>query len=509
MEENKNKEEISIEEENSQNKIMYLNKHNTMIRSKYNLNTSELRMYLFILYNLQKEVEVYKRFDNVKIYEETVSFSIPRDKFLDIVSDRQYIKMSKLESVFENLRQKPVYYEVEKANKKRDWEVFGFILKYAYTSDNDSYVFTIDRLIYDMVIKYKKFGYTPLNLALMFSLSGVYAYRLYELLRLWSNTKRTVNYTLDELREYFMLNKQKSYNSFSALNNKVIKPAVDELNELGLFEIEPHYVKVGRKVESIDFEITDLDSRVYFVLDESSKDDDSTNDDSKDKPDDENNDKTDEPDNQQDEDPKDFYVPNEAFFMPKSLEKLKNDFGHIDFSDKVMKSLLNDAVCITLERTKGKKPTSKITEKNYKYFHTTLTNKIKDFNSGKYSSDVPKVKTRFHNIGQSFDNYDPSELESLLKESQKDKFNSTTDDDKKDSEPIVSDSLVKIMIDKYLEVNSPHILEDELAYSYNYSLLDSSIKKKSLKEILEMANQYKVEVELDTSSNEYVSKASN
>lgn len=512
MEENKNKEDNIQDSNNEQEpvEIMYLNKHNTMIRAKYNLNVSELRMYLFILYNLQKEVEVYKRFDNVKINEETVLFSIPRSNFLKIVTDKQYIKMSKLESVFESLRQKPIYYEIELPNNKKDWQVFGFILKYAYTSNNDSYVFTIDRLIYDMVIKYKTFGYTPLNLALIFSLTGVYSYRLYELLRLWSNTKRVVNYRIDELKDYFMLGKKKSYDSFFNFNTKVIEPAVNELNELGLFKIVTTPKKVGRKYESIDFEIEDLDSRVYFVVPEEPTDDSQEDEDDLDDPpfDDE---AAEEKDRLQDigleEDGRftSFYVPNEAFFTATTFGYFKNDFGNIDFKDKTMSKLLETSIFATLERTKGSKPTTKIVVKNYNYFKVTLTNKIKDFNSGKYSSDVPKIKTRFHNIGQTFDDYDPSELERLLKESQKDKFNSSTDN-KKDNEPTISDSLVKVMIDKYLEVNSPHILEDELSYNFNFDNLASSIKKKSLKEVLEMANQYKVEVELDTSSNEYVSK---
>ncbi len=38
------------------------------------------------------------------------------------------------------------------------------------------------------------------------------------------------------------------------------------------------------------------------------------------------------------------------------------------------------------------------------------------------NSSIPKVKTRFHNISQRYANYEPDELEKLLKEGQKDKF---------------------------------------------------------------------------------------
>ena len=38
------------------------------------------------------------------------------------------------------------------------------------------------------------------------------------------------------------------------------------------------------------------------------------------------------------------------------------------------------------------------------------------------NNSVPKVKTRFHNINETFRNYSPDELEKLLRESQKGKF---------------------------------------------------------------------------------------
>ena len=40
----------------------------------------------------------------------------------------------------------------------------------------------------------------------------------------------------------------------------------------------------------------------------------------------------------------------------------------------------------------------------------------------KSNNDIPKVKTRFHNINERFRNYPPDELEKLLREAQKGKF---------------------------------------------------------------------------------------
>ncbi|WGX74861.1 hypothetical protein QJS64_12065 [Paraclostridium bifermentans] len=42
---------------------------------------------------------------------------------------------------------------------------------------------------------------------------------------------------------------------------------------------------------------------------------------------------------------------------------------------------------------------------------------------GKTNNSIPSVKTRFHNINQSFKKYAPEQLEQILQESQKGKFN--------------------------------------------------------------------------------------
>lgn len=64
-------------------------------------------------------------------------------------------------------------------------------------------------------------------------------------------------------------------------------------------------------------------------------------------------------------------------------------------------------------------------EREGQYF--TLLEKIykddKNFAPNSKGSSSPKVKTRFHNINETFKNYQPDKLEGLLKESQKDKFN--------------------------------------------------------------------------------------
>lgn len=58
-------------------------------------------------------------------------------------------------------------------------------------------------------------GYTPINLKVYVSLNNPNSQRLYDLLRLWSNTKNLISYDVEEMKELLMLeNKYNKYSDF-------------------------------------------------------------------------------------------------------------------------------------------------------------------------------------------------------------------------------------------------------------------------------------------------------
>ena len=61
----------------------------------------------------------------------------------------------------------------------------------------------------------------------------------------------------------------------------------------------------------------------------------------------------------------------------------------------------------------------KVFEEEYK---KKKTEEKKQILSNNTKSSNPTVKTRFHNINQTFNKYSPDELEKILQESQKNKF---------------------------------------------------------------------------------------
>ena len=88
----------------------------------------------------------------------------------------------------------------------------------------------------------------------MFQLSSKYSLALYEFLQRRGNLKHIKHelLSIDELRGLFAVPKGK-LKSFGHLNDKAIKPAIQEVSFLSDFEIEAEPVKTGRSVTHIKF----------------------------------------------------------------------------------------------------------------------------------------------------------------------------------------------------------------------------------------------------------------
>lgn len=364
---------MNLIEELESNRILM--KNNMLVKARYSLSLIENRVFLSMLYKLQKKS------DGV------LTCSISHSEFKDIIKFKQKNTVKGVLEVLEDLRKKPIYFKEEKKNKKGNlWGAYGFINGYEY--DDELGIFNIEasEKIHNLLKEYLKMGYTPVNVQIWLSLNNSYAQRFYDLLRLWSGTKDTINYKLDEIKELLML--EDKYSKYNDFKRRVILPAIKELNETGYFEIDIKENKVGRKVDSIDFYIKDLDKRKYFTKDEIIKeipgieleevaitcDENSC----------ENkeeiiiNDKVIiEPEIISDtkENKTEIFIPDESIFTKGTLRRVKMDFKDIDFKNKYMEKAFEDAVMITLD----KDDVETIKATSYKFFKGTLDNKIVEY----------------------------------------------------------------------------------------------------------------------------------
>lgn len=370
-----------------ENKNKVLMKNNLLVQAKYNLNLVENRVFTTLLYNFQKNKN--------EIYECKIS----HEELKSLIKNTNKCTLAGVTSVLESLMSKKI--TIREMGQIDKWHTSTLIGAVSF----DDGIFTIRSLpeIYDLLKDYYETGYTPINMAVLLGMNNYYGQRLYELLRLWSSTKNIINYEVDYIKECLEI--KDKYKNFKDFRKRVLEPGVQALNETGYFEIEFKEVKVGRKVHSIDFIVKDLDKRKYFdkrnnfLIEENKKSELNL---------DENN---------KENETKDFYIPNKKLFTAKTLESFTNDFKDYDFTDKKLKQLLQEAILVALE----KDDEEKIKVKSYNYFKSTLINKINDLKKLDTNVTAPKVKTRFHNISQRYANYEPDELEKLLREGQKSK----------------------------------------------------------------------------------------
>ena len=364
---------MNLIEELESNRILM--KNNMLVKARYSLSLIENRVFLSMLYKLQKKS------DGV------LTCSISHSEFKDIIKFKQKNTVKGVLEVLEDLRKKPIYFKEEKKNKKGNlWGAYGFINGYEY--DDELGIFNIEasEKIHNLLKEYLKMGYTPVNVQIWLSLNNSYAQRFYDLLRLWSGTKDTINYKLDEIKELLML--EDKYSKYNDFKRRVILPAIKELNETGYFEIDIKENKVGRKVDSIDFYIKDLDKRKYFTKDEIIKEIPGieleevaiTSDENDFENKEEiilNDNVIIEPEIISDikENKVEIFIPDESIFTKGTLRRVKMDFKDIDFKNKYMEKAFEDAVMITLD----KDDVETIKATSYKFFKGTLDNKIVEY----------------------------------------------------------------------------------------------------------------------------------
>ncbi|MGL5328790.1 MAG: replication initiation protein [Peptostreptococcaceae bacterium] len=369
-----------------------LMKNNLLIQAKYSLTLVENRIFLLMMYKLQKESEGL------------LSCEISHDEFKQIIRHAKDKTIDNISKSLSSLRKKSIHFMEEKQNKKGIiWGEYGFLNGFTYDEERKTFKIEASQKIYDLLSNYIQTGYTPANLVVLFSIKNYYGQRLYDLLRLWSGSKSVINYKVEDLKMYLQLDD--SYPEYGNFKRRVILPAIKELNGTGYFEIDIKENKVGRKVDSIDFIVKDLDKRKYFIGESNVIEDDvdiveeicepieiiekpkksltpkKSKTTKKSKPSDKTISK-----NIIEKDVKletkntvsnksELFVPDESVFTKGTLRSFRLDFENIDFRNTYMEKAFNDAVMITLD----KDDVEKIKAVSYKFFKGTLDNKVIEY----------------------------------------------------------------------------------------------------------------------------------
>lgn len=361
-----------------------LMKHNDLVKSRYNITINENRLFIYILYKMQRQSKGI------------LSCSIERAELSKFIKRRNDSSINGAKAMLETLRKKAISIKTILPDSSYIWSSYGFINGWDYFSKTDTFRIEASERIYVLLHDYLKEGYTPVNLNIWLTLKNSYAQRFYELLRLWSSSKDIINYRVSDLRELLIL--EEKYPKYAELKKRVLVPAIEELNSTGYFEITYQENKKGRNIESIDFAVKDLDKRKYFTKDDSiipvpmSEEVAITNNI-------ESDDKeeviftpkfTSKMENVNDSNECDFepFILDETIFTKGTLRSFKLDFKGIDFKNKYMEKAFNDAVMVTLDRD----DVETIKATSYKFFKGTLDNKVIEYRIEEQEDMDHKVK---------------------------------------------------------------------------------------------------------------------
>lgn len=228
-----------------------LMKNNHLIKAKYNLTLIQSRIFMVILYKLQK--------DN----NGDMTCILTRNELKSIINKKSNHSIKAMNKILDDLSDKSIYFREVKANSKYSiWGKYNIISGVEYDEEYDYFKMNCSNRVYELLTNYLKIGYTPINLSIFLSLKSIYAQRMYDLLRLWSNSKKIITYSVAELKELMMV--EDKYKNYADFQRNIITPSIKTLNSTGMFEIDFTTKKTGRTVTDIIFDVKDLDKRKYF-----------------------------------------------------------------------------------------------------------------------------------------------------------------------------------------------------------------------------------------------------
>lgn len=339
---------ISVDDENK--KKIYM-KNNNLIKSKYDITAAENKLYMFLSDKVKRSSDAQNK--------EYAKIRFKREELSDVFKG-QLKEPARISKVFSKLIKRSIFIYEQKSNGKERWGEYVFLSSYKYDQETDEFAVVMNTEISELIAQhYLNTGYTPMNLDVIYGLDNIYAQRFYELLRLWTWTGNKITYTIEELKQYLRLEKKKSYNNFSNFNKKVIEPAVNALNESGLFEITYKPIKKSRAVSAIEFTVKDLDDRIYFKKDELAE-------------------KTVKTIKEEDviiKEEKSFYIPDRSVFTDAVLRRIEKDFKDYDFSFEEHEEIFNDAIMTVMDKDN----VSIINYNSYKLFKTVLKTKLDNY----------------------------------------------------------------------------------------------------------------------------------
>jgi len=207
----------------------------TMITNE-EITVTQKKAYNVILYQAQKQVKLNQNqiLFNYSISEIKEKAGIKSTNNTELKKNIEKLKNISVETVYEN----------------GDWLSFNLIAQ--AQKQGDGLEIQLPEAIRQALINNDY--YTTLDLMIMKNLEGKYAIILYEMAMRY-NKIQIPELTIEEFRKLTGTEHIKSYDGFGVNRQKVIEPAIKEINTKTDIKLSYKAIKTGRKVTSIKFKV--------------------------------------------------------------------------------------------------------------------------------------------------------------------------------------------------------------------------------------------------------------
>lgn len=209
--------------------------HNNLAEAKYSLNTSEQKLFIYAVRNLNQENE-----DFVESEFRLINFA----EFSGLEITRLY---KDIETMTENLMKTVIKIKDKKDKNNDKWLRFNLTRRCSYDKGNISFVFNDDMKPILLQLQEHYFLQSPG----VMKFTSQHSIRIYDLLKAHSYSNQNVIVELDRLKE--LLELEGKYSRVSSFKDRVIDVAVDEINSCSDIKVKYTNVYHGRKIKSLDF----------------------------------------------------------------------------------------------------------------------------------------------------------------------------------------------------------------------------------------------------------------
>jgi len=216
-----------------ENNLIY--KDNKLITALYSLSLSEQQLLLLLISKIKSDEIMFQKYTiSIDEYSETFNIKLKKARHQLLNFTEKFNKTLKIKD--------------NETTEKTEIKWLSMI-EYDFEENQMSVEFSTDINLYLSSLKNKFTKYRLINII---NLQSKYAIRLYELLAKQQNkTDKTFKISVTELKE--LLNVETKYKSFSHFHDKIIKPAIIQINEHSNFIVEYNTLKKSRSITSIKF----------------------------------------------------------------------------------------------------------------------------------------------------------------------------------------------------------------------------------------------------------------